>query len=369
MKRLILNVLSVLALIAVSNGVVHAESSSSSAVSVSPAIEQLQLSAGQNTADFPASIQNRTDTAIQVKIGFVDFKALNDSGGVAFLNQTGDALANKHGLVHWVQLGSEQVGLSPGQKATVSVHLTNLQALPPGGHYGAITYTVVPQSSGLLGNHVQFNQVLSSLVFVVTANGGTQHLTMLPPSGLGWLRFSMPKNLDLFFKNDGNTQTAPRGVVAIYGASKADNPVATAVINHGSAIALPDSVRQLPTPLTVTRHSWLPHHYHVQIRYRPDGVPRFSTYTTGFWYVPPIFIPIVAVVIWGLSRLRRIWRRRQDKKNESATVAAAKTPPKSKTLRGQKVRTVAHTVRVESILVWRDCKLLLRWIRKKMTRR
>lgn len=271
-------------------------------VTVSPVIKQLQLTAGQNSADFDLSITNHTPAAVQVKISFADFKALNDSGGIAFLGEEATALKMSHGLTNWVHVETQQVGLNSGQSTGVAVHLDDLNSLSAGGHYGAVIYQVLKPAGGQ-GNRVDINQALSSLIFVTTAGGGTQHLSM-PSPHLSGFQYAIPSSLNLYFTNDGNTQTTPRGSLTIDG-GKAKPTIATGVINPDSALVLPGSTRVLPTPLTALGRPWWPHQYHVNIRYRSDNATTFSTYNAAFLYINPwllVVLPVVGVVSWYVLR-------------------------------------------------------------------
>jgi hypothetical protein len=290
-----------------------------SGITVSPVLKQLQLQSGQDSADFDVLVTNNTVAQAQIKIGFVDFKALNESGGIAFLGEHATELQKSHGLAKWVQLSTQQLGLDSKASGTVTVHLQGLLALPPGGHYGAVTYQVLKASPNGAGNRVTVNQVLTSLVFLVTAGGGTQHLTM-PSPGLDGVQFQIPSSLDLFFTNDGNTQTAPRGSVQI-DRGDPNHPVGTGVINTGSALVLPSSTRLLPTRLTALGRPWWPHQYHIRIHYRPDNSNKFSTYNAAFLYINPwLFVVLPLVASGGYYSYR--WLRRNPHKVRPAARAA-----------------------------------------------
>lgn len=280
-----------------------------SGIAVSPAIKQLQVQSDQEEVSFSEEITNNTLDSVQIKVGFADFKALNESGGIAFLGQNAGAVEQSHGLAKWVSVSTQQVGLDPGQSAEVQIRLSDLGSLPEGGHYGAITYQVLKATPNGGGNRVSVNQVVSSLVFLTTAGEGTEHLKM-PPAVVPSIEFSLPSELDLFFTNDGNTQTIPRGSLTIYGRNAAQ-PAATAVVNAQQAMVLPNSTRLLPTPITVTGHPWWPGRYHLQVRYRPDGTMKFQTYTASFVYINPwLFVLLVVVVALAWWLLPKLWRQR-----------------------------------------------------------
>ncbi len=280
-------------------------------VSVAPVLQQLSLEAGQDKADFTVKVTNNTSSPVQIKLGFADFKSLNQSGGIAFLGENASSLEQSHGLSNWVRLDTQELGLADGASATATIHLHDLLGLSPGGHYGAVTYHLLKAGPGGLKNRVNINQVLTSLVFVTTAGGGTQHLSM-PSPHLSGFQYAIPSSLNLYFTNDGNTQTTPRGSVTIDG-GKAASPIATGVINPESALVLPGSTRLLPIQLVTLGRPWWPHQYHAHIRYRSDNSTKYSTYNAAFLYINPwlfVVLPIVVFVAWYALR----WLRRNPRK-------------------------------------------------------
>lgn len=288
-------------------------------VSVAPVLEQLSLVSGQDQADFTVKVTNNTTYPVQIKLGFADFKTLNETGGIAFLGENATSLEQSHGLAKWVRLQTEQLGLDAGASAQATIHLYNLLSLAPGGHYGAVTYQLLKAGPGGSGNRVSINQVLTSLVFVTTAGGGTQYLSMPPPQVTG-VQYAIPSSLNLFFKDDGNTQTTPRGSVTIDG-GEATSPIATGSINPDSALVLPGSIRLLPTPLVTLGRPWWPHEYHVRIRYRPDNSARFLTYDAAFLYLNPWLFVVLALLLaaaWYVVR----WYRRNPRKPRAVLRAA-----------------------------------------------
>jgi hypothetical protein len=264
-------------------------------ISVTPAIVQLDLIKGQTDAHFSVTIANHTAAPVQVKLDFADFEALNDTGGITFIDQSPRSLKSSHDLLSWVQLDVSQVGIEPGAAASVPIELRQLGSLSPGGHYGAITYKTIGAAQGAAGNRVQVNQLVTTLVFVATAGEGTSSLRLLPPD-IGALTFAIPDSINVFVVNDGNVQTVPRGSVQIDSGDLA-SPIAVGVLNGNSSMVLPASTRLLATPLTVLRTSWWPHRYHVRIQYRPDNAATFSTYTKTFWYVNPLILGVGGLII------------------------------------------------------------------------
>jgi hypothetical protein len=344
MRKLRLLISALCALVLLGGGLVSAAEPQSTrslppGISVSPALAQVRLTEGQNEAQFDLQITNNTDVQVQVKINFNDFKALNESGGIAFLGKSATELQKSHGLTNWVQLGTQQLGLNPGQTQTVAVKLVDLKSLPPGGHYGAVTYQVLKAVPNGPGNKVTINQVLTSLVFLVTAGGGTQNLSLHKPTVHG-VQFRIPSHLDLLFTATGNTQTAPRGNVVIYRGDP-EQPVATGILNPEGALVLPGSNRLLPTTLTTLGTPWWPHRYHVRIQYRPDSATRFQTYDASFLYINPwavVLTPLIAV----LAAYALLWLRRNQQKVLPLLRAAPIVVKKQVRAGARKTRKVIH---------------------------
>lgn len=272
-------------------------------IGLSPAIQSLELAPDQTSRTFQIRVTNQQNGTVQLHLSSLDFKSLNQTGGIAFI---GNGVSADHGLADWISFPQSDITLKPGASQSVNVVLDNRADLSPGGHYAAVLFE--NQGSGTAGgNKVALNQVVSSLVFVRKQGGETYSLTTDSPH-LGWSWWSLPTSLNLVVNNVGNTQTAPRGIATI---SKDGNIYARGILNTSSALVLPDSSRLYPTALTATGHAWLPGIYRLSVSVRPDVVDQAQTSEYSVVYVnlssltaAAGIILIIAMTFFGIRRHR-----------------------------------------------------------------
>jgi hypothetical protein len=269
-------------------------------ISLSPAIVNLAVDQNLPGTSFQITITNNLSQPVSLAPSSLDFKSLNETGGVAFISGNG-----QYGLANWLELPSQPISLKPKASQTVTIRVDNRSDLSPGGHYAAVLFKdVVSGASGK--NTAVFNQAVSTLVFLKKSGGEIYQLQLQPPNfGASWLH--LPRNLDLLIANTGNTQTAPRGEVVIYGPRGQE--VRRAVINTDSSLVLPGSTRLFKTRLFKVDHAWLPGTYKAVITYRPadSSVATTSEYT--FFYANPVDILLALAAIIGVLYFRnyRSW--------------------------------------------------------------
>ena len=271
-------------------------------VTITPAIENLAIQKGQTMASFTIMVTNNTKSPVSLHTSSLDFKSLNDSGGVAFITNGADQLGHKYGLASWLGIDQAIVYLQPDQTKPVHISVENRSDLSPGGHYAAVLFKAADQSKGGQ-TRVDINQVVSGLVFVRKVDGERYGLSLVKPS-LPLSLWQLPTNLDLFFKNTGNVQTSPHGLVVIK--SPLSHEVSRGLINTDSSLVLPESTRLTRTALFRTGHAWLPGWYHVHITYRYDNSTTTETYNDKLLYLN---LPGIAMILIGLAGLIYILRR------------------------------------------------------------
>ena len=284
-------------------------------IALTPAIKNLDVHKGQATASFNIMVTNNTKNNVTLGISSVDFKSLNNGGGLAFVGNNAGQVDHKYGLARWLDIPGN-VELKPNQTKPVPITVENRGDLSPGGHYAAVLFKVSGGGSG--GNRVAFNQVVSTLVFVRKIDGEQYGIGLAKPSlPVSWLH--LPTNIDLFFKNTGNVQAVPRGLVTI--SSPLSHEVARGIINTDSSLVLPESTRLIRTGLFNTGSAWLPGWYHVRVAYHYDGSSAMAFYDSSFLYLNLLSISfglVALAVIWYIARqagrLYRKWRHRRQRK-------------------------------------------------------
>jgi len=283
-------------------------------ISLTPAIENLTLSGSPSTS-FIIQIDNHGDSAVSLSTSSLDFKSLNETGGLAFIGSSSSAIGYKYGLASWLNLPTAPIVLKPHSSQQITIGVSNRSDLYPGGHYAAILFKKTG-GSGSSSNQVGVNQVIATLVFLKKSGGEIYSLSLQKPDfPAAWLK--IPSNLDLLFTNTGNTQTAPRGSVVI--TDPLGREIKRGIINPDSSLTLPDSTRLYTTQLYSIVNPWIPGRYKATVRYRPDDVSQLKTTSYSFVYLSLPFVILgsallMAVVIFVWSVRRSIKRARRVRK-------------------------------------------------------
>lgn len=251
---------------------------------ISPAFQNVILTAGQPRAQYALQLSNTTPTDQNFRLSAVDFGSLDEGGGVAFLGTPTSELEHRYGLAAWMNLGTNTVFVAAGKSVQVSVTIDNRPSLAPGGHYGAILATAVSDAGkDMAGDpRVNLRQVLSSLV-LLTKDGGINAELKLTSQSVNRSGLRMPSLTAQRFQNAGNVHLVPRGTIAVK--DPTGRVVMRGVLNDGSGTILPESFRSYDTPLINVGAAWLPGRYQAVTTYRYDGTENTKSLVTGFWYV------------------------------------------------------------------------------------
>ena len=283
----------------------HVEASSKlNGITVSPSIQQINLSQNQTTETISSEVTNNTASTIAINITAEDFTSLNQTGGINFYNSSQINNKDTHGLVDYIRIPAPTIVLSPGQSQSVPVMIINADKLAPGGHYAALIFKLA-NLAGAKGNNVLINQAVSSLIFLSTYGHGTQTLS-LTNSVIGSITTTLPKTLNLVFENSGNTQTTPSGIVQLLDSSS--KLISQTQINTGSSLILPVSDRLFTLNLTQTAKTGWFGLDQLKIMYRHDGQTNYLVYNKRFLYINQGLLTTVVIiglliVIFGIRKL------------------------------------------------------------------
>lgn len=280
-------------------------SDSSKAVVVEPFLQEVVLEPTDASKDFTVQITNNTSSVFTFSLSAVDFGTLNETGGLFFTGLESIELPYKYGLADWLELDKGTRSLSPGQKASVNVTLYNRNDLSPGGHYGAIfiNSTDLERKSGQ--PNVNLRQTISPLIFAIKRGGERYDLALDSVSHSGqW--FKGPSDVQLKFKNNGNTHVVPRGIVNLL--DRKGGIHSRGIINESSSYILPESNRMLSVVLKKQAASPLQliKTYKLEVNYRYDGLDRFAvkTYTVRWlnWQLLLVILALLGAVIWVIRK-------------------------------------------------------------------
>lgn len=276
--------------------------------SVSPFFQEVNLEKEQSEATFNVEIANNTGNLAVFKLSVVDFGALDETGGVAFLGDSKD-LTNKYGLTSWISLEKDGLVINPGEKQAIKVTIQNKESLAPGGHYAAIMAKLDAGESASDGNssEVALNPSFSSLIFARKIGGEVYGLNLKDKEiTRGFL--GLPSNVRLRFQNTGNVHVTPHGLVRLF--DPLGREVARGIINEESALALPETFRVFPTQMRKIALAFVPGRYELSIDYRYNGNNNFTTEQQSIFVIPAIdifaiIILVAAMYVWFEIKGRR----------------------------------------------------------------
>ncbi|NTW89453.1 MAG: hypothetical protein HGB37_00885 [Candidatus Moranbacteria bacterium] len=269
-----------------------AESAPASGFTISPFYREIDIQKSQERVSFAIDVTNNSQQIAEFRVSVLDFGALDETGGVAFLGSS-DSL--KYALASWVQLENDTLLIKAGETQTVRGYVENRDSLSPGGHYGAIYLkSEGPGVSAETRRNVAFDPSMASLLFVRKV-GGEVYDMRLDGREYPQSLFTLPSSVTLRFQNIGNVHVIPRGTVKI--TDPLGRVVRSGVINEQSGIVLPEAFRKLSANLMRVETPFIPGRYTVTIGYRYDGKDSTDSNISDYIYIPPIFALAMAVIV------------------------------------------------------------------------
>ncbi|MEI8343878.1 MAG: hypothetical protein WCF93_02945 [Candidatus Moraniibacteriota bacterium] len=288
-----------------------AEQSAAAGFSIQPFYQEINIQKDQDKLPFSIEVKNNTHQLSVFRVSVLDFGALDESGGVAFLG-SGDNL--KYALASWVNLQNDTLVIGAGETQSIKGYIENRDSLSPGGHYGAIYLKNEDRSfSDNQKQNVTLDSSFASLLFVRKIGGEIYDLKF-DSKVFSQNILSLPDFVKVRFKNSGNVHVTPRGTIKLI--DPFGRVVQSGIINEQSAIILPETFRIFSTKLMKFANALSPGRYKLEINYRYDGKEDFETNVSSFVFVPPIFVGaslfLVVIAALGANFLRK---RKNNKKN------------------------------------------------------
>lgn len=267
-------------------------------ISVSPSIARIDLH--EDPAEISLTYDNTTDKTVELTFSASDFTELEHGYKPSFLEGK-DAKNYKYALSEWIEFDKKSLVISPHTNEKVKIFV-NKDRLRPGGHYAAIQAQVINKESS--GN-VEVQGVLSSLLFVRTATGREREEGKIERFSPERNLIDFPQQFILRFHNTGDTDVIPYGLVEIQDIF--GRIVAKGIINEGSLIALPESIRRFDIPLREQTTFLFPGIYTARFTGHFGKTNKQMTATTTFFSQGTIpLLPVgLSIVFIGLLVMRR----------------------------------------------------------------
>lgn len=256
-------------------------------IGLSPALKEVSIGKDETSVSFDISVANTTEQRADLKLRVLDFGALDDSGGIAFVGRTAQESATR-GLREWMELDEDTLTLNSGESRDVKVTIENRDTLSPGGHYGAVVVSAANPGSG--SDSVAVLPAASTLVLLKKTDGENYSLKLDELKANSSL-INLPKSATMTFRNEGNTHVVPRGVVEL------KNPfgklVARGTINETSSFVLPDSSRRLTVEMMSYSQPWLPGRYRLETTWRYDGTDKAETVVYHKFFIGKMILVVI----------------------------------------------------------------------------
>lgn len=215
-----------------------------------------------------------------------------------------------------IALSETDITLAARSTQTITVQVTNVPDLKPGGHYATILLTPVPAAFTNISSQPSLRSSLSISLFIVKQIDGAQALLNIEALSFSRNLFSIPDSVSVNVKNQGLVHGVPRAVVSVR-SSDGLTELFKGIANQQSLTLLPGRQAVYDVALTSLPASrlWVPQRLQLIAQYRFDGSAEAQSLTRSFWYVPPgylLLLPLVLVLGWyGLRRVRLLLPRAQ----------------------------------------------------------
>jgi hypothetical protein len=290
---------------------VPASVSANGGVTIAPASQEVVLAPDADETSFELRLTNRDTSDVTLRLRAVDFNALDESGGVAFVGLKPGENETKYGLTNWLRFATETVTVVSGQTEVIQVAIDNRDDLEPGGHYGAVIAVPVDPANPSATPEVDILPATAALV-LLKKMGGERYGLSLDRTELTTSFWQLPTRIGLRFQNTGNIHVVPRGTVTIRGPGGQD--VAKALINETSATVLPETFRKIQSSFMLLERAFWPGRYEAEIRWRYDGSEEVRQEIITFWHIGQGVYIVGAIAAVSTAVLWITHRKRQKKK-------------------------------------------------------
>lgn len=232
---------------------------SSKTITVDPSIMKIDLS--NEPEQITQTYTNTTGAVTELQFRAKDFTGITDLSTAHFLEEH-DAANYKYSLSSWISFDNSQMTLSPGESKKLTVYVRKDQ-LSPGTHYASIQAVI---TSPFNNERITIQPVLSSFLFVRTNTGHEIERAELKAFSAVQDSSGFPHRFFIRFQNIGNVALTPYGKVEV--TDVLGRIVAESILNEGSLITLPESIRRYDLTVHKKSEFLLPGFYNAKISLR-----------------------------------------------------------------------------------------------------
>jgi len=241
MKRLLLLVTVITALVFPINNV-FAQQQSGQGLEISPVLIDQKVDPGQ-TIEIKIKLRNITSNNLIAKGKINDFKA-NGEEGLPLVITDEDAEPSPYSFQEWVKTISDTT-LEPKQQKTLTITIDVPKDASPGGHYGVVRFTAVPEE--LKDNGVSLAASIGTLVLLdvsgdAKVGASVEEFSISQDKHKGTFFEYGPLDFLARIKNTGNVHFQPTGTITL--TDTFGKQVGQLKVNDKKANVLPDSIRR-----------------------------------------------------------------------------------------------------------------------------
>jgi hypothetical protein len=281
------------------------------ALEIAPPVNYLTVNRGQ-TVSLKIYLRDVASGPLIVSGQANDFVAAGEDGTPKILLGSQD-VNDPYSLKNWIS-PPVSLELVPNEIKTMNIVMNVPANASPGGHYGVIRFTATPPA--LRGTGVALSTSLGALL-LVTVNGAihdslaVQQFTVSHNGKNGSFFQSQPFTFTEIFKNTGNVQEQPTGLLRVY--DMFGRNVAALGVNTPPSNVLPASSRKYTQLLnqSVIGNKRLFGRYRATLNVT-YGVKTKQTLTdsTTFWVIPyELIVIVIILLVGGFFLLRYVLRR------------------------------------------------------------
>lgn len=263
--------------------------SQSKAVTVTPAIRELTLTAGQKTTAM-VELENDGLEAVSLTTEVVNFTAKGETGEPDFALDSAPT-----GAATWIEVTNAPIVLGAGEKTEVAVTFDTPANAQPGGYYAAVLFSMSDPAATETPGDVAIESKIA-VPFLATVKGSYTQSGKIVTFGLKGNKTTYTSGPVAFtplrYQNTGDIHLKPSGNVVITGMF--GKTVKTIPVNEDLGAVLPDSIRSFEVG------SWTDlgnafGKYTATVTLTAGTVK--STATVSFWVLSTMGIVIAAVVL------------------------------------------------------------------------
>lgn len=207
----------------------------SSALSLDPAILEIDLTAGAKTVA-PVTLDNDTLETLNLETEVVTFTVSDETGQPEFaFGET------TNGIATWVDVDAGPINLKPGSNEVINIIFDTPAGATPGGYYVAVFFNQASPSDE--GGSVMIESKVGTLFLATVAGNYTQAGKIAEFSSSGESTMGdKPVDFTVRFQNTGDVHLKPTGTITI--TSLLGKTIKTIPVNTDKGAVLPGTIRE-----------------------------------------------------------------------------------------------------------------------------